>query len=433
MVMLELPPTLLDRLLDARDRCSGVSTDTRAQLSGQMFFALKGANFDGNTFVRQALEAGAVHAVTTDRMWEGHTDVTVVTDELGALQRFAWAYRKRWDCPVLAMTGSNGKTTTKELIRDVLATAYNVHATPGNFNNHIGVPLTLLNASKQPEFVVVEMGANHQSEIDLLARIAEPTCGYITNIGLAHLEGFGGERGVFLGKKELFDHLVESGGLAFVQSGDPKVVEAAQGIEQRVVIDTPAWRWSNPANGAASVTGPEGQSCVVHLEGSYNLANVVAALRIGEHFGIPFEKAAQAISAYQPSNHRSQVVRTERNWVLLDAYNANPSSVTHALDDFVARGHANPLILLGDMAELGTASEQAHLDVVLRARQSGAELWTVGRWFGEVHQKEHLSGWTHWESFDILREQLEKKPPAGRQILVKGSRSAALERVVPYL
>jgi len=431
--MLELSPTLLDRLLDARDRCGGVSTDTRAQLSGQMFFALKGANFDGNTFVRQALEAGAVHAVTTDRAWEGHADVTVVSDELGALQRLAWAYRKRWNCPVLAMTGSNGKTTTKELIRDVLATGHNVHATPGNFNNHIGVPLTLLNAPAQPEFVVVEMGANHQREIDLLAQIAEPTCGYITNIGLAHLEGFGGERGVFLGKKELFDHLVETGGLAFVQMGDPKVVEAAEEVEQRVAIDTPAWNWNQPQDGPASVTGPEGQSCVVHLEGSYNLANVVAALRIGEHFGIPFKQAVQAIAAYHPSNHRSQAVQTERNWVLLDAYNANPSSVTHALADFAARGHANPLILLGDMAELGTASEQAHLDVAKKAIQSGAELWTLGRWFGEVHQRERLSGWTHWESMDTLVAQLQTEPPADRQILVKGSRSAALERVMPYL
>ena len=431
--MLELPHTLLERLLDARDRCSGVATDTRAQLSGQMFFALQGANFDGNTFVGQALEEGAGHAVTTDRSWEGHADVTVVPNELGALQRLAWAYRKRWDCPVLGMTGSNGKTTTKELIRDVLATAFNVHATPGNFNNHIGVPLTLLNAPTQPAFVVVEMGANHQREIDLLSRIAEPTCGYITNIGLAHLEGFGGEQGVYLGKKELFDHLGETGGLAFVQSGDPKVVKAAQGIEQRVVVDTPAWRWNQPTDGPASVTGPEGQSCMVHLEGSYNLANVVAALRIGEHFGIPFEQAAQAISAYHPSNHRSQAVQTERNWVLLDAYNANPSSVTHAFADFTARGHAQPLILLGDMAELGTASEQAHLDVVQKALGSGAELWTVGCWFGEAHQKEHRSGWTHWESLDKILEHLQKAPLTDRQILVKGSRSAALERVMPYL
>ena len=172
---------------------------------------------------------------------------------------------------------------------------------------------------------------------------------------------------------------------------------------------------------------------MVHLEGSYNLANVVAALRIGEHFGVPFEQAAQAISAYHPSNHRSQAVQTERNRVLLDAYNANPSSVTHALADFNARGHAQPLILLGDMAELGTASEQAHLDVVQKALGSGAELWTVGRWFGEAHQKEQHSSWTHWESLDKILEHLQKAPLTDRQILVKGSRSAALERVMPYL
>ena len=431
--MLELSPILLDRLLQTRDRSNGVSTDTRAELSGQMFIALRGAHFDGNTFVGQALRAGAAHAVTTDRSWDGHPDVTVVPDELGALQRFAWAYRKRWDCHVLGMTGSNGKTTTKELIRDVLATTMSVHATEGNLNNHIGVPLTLLNAPAQPEFVVVEMGANHQREIDLLARIAEPTCGYISNIGLAHLEGFGGERGVFVGKKELFDHLKSTGGLAFVQEGDAKVVEAAQGLARRIPIDTPSWQWNRTEHGSASVTGPEGQACTVHLEGSYNLANVVAAMRIGEHFGVPFEMACQALSAYLPSNHRSQAVETSRNWVLLDAYNANPSSVTHAIADFVARGHARPLILLGDMAELGYSSEQAHRNVALQALRAEAELWTVGPQFGNVHRTEQVAGWTHWADFEGLAQHLQTEPPAQRQILVKGSRSAALERVMPYL
>ena len=219
-------PTLL-RLLAARDAADGVSSDTRAELKGMMFVALTGANFDGNVFVQHALEQGATHAITSDQQWAGAANVTVVEDTLGALQTLARAYRRRWKCPVIAMTGSNGKTTTKELIRDVLATRYRVHATLGNLNNHIGVPLTLLNAPAQPEFVVVEMGANHQKEIDLLARIAEPTHGYITNIGLAHLEGFGGPEGVYRGKKELFDHLAAQKGTAFVQQGDDKVVRAS--------------------------------------------------------------------------------------------------------------------------------------------------------------------------------------------------------------
>ena len=431
--MLELSPSLLQRLLEARDECDGVSTDTRADLTGKMFFALRGANFDGNAFVSAALDAGARHTVTTDVTWQGHDHVTVVPEELGALQRLAWAYRKRWTCPVLGMTGSNGKTTTKELIRDVLATTYGVHATKGNLNNHIGVPLTLLNAPASPDFVVVEMGANHQKEIDVLAHIAEPTHGYITNIGLAHLEGFGGEEGVYHGKKELFDYLAESGGIAFVQSADPKVVRAASSLPHQHAIDTPSWSWQTTRDGEAHILSPEGKSFPVNLEGQYNLANVVAALRIGEHFKVPFELAADALSAYLPQNHRSQAVETASNWVLLDAYNANPSSVEHALRDFLSRNHDHPLVILGDMAELGDASEEAHRMAALHALNGEAELWTVGTWFGRVNAAEPSPSWHHWEDFDELERHLTEHRPVGRHILVKGSRSAALERVMPYL
>jgi UDP-N-acetylmuramoyl-tripeptide--D-alanyl-D-alanine ligase len=431
--MIELSPTLTEALLEARDACAGVSTDTRAELEGRMYFALRGASFDGNAFVRQALEAGAAHAVTTDTRWKGTAHVTVVPDELGALQRFAWAYRKRWSCPVLGMTGSNGKTTTKELIRDVLATTCKVHATLGNLNNHIGVPLTLLNAPPDPEFVVVEMGANHRGEIALLASIAQPTHGYITNIGLAHLEGFGGANGVYLGKKELFDHLAETEGVAFVQTADAKVTKAAEAVKTKVDVGTRNWQWRPQAEGGACVQAPDGRTFRVNLEGAYNLANVAAAVRIGEHFDVPFAKAANALTDYIPQNHRSQAVQTSRNWVLLDAYNANPSSVANALADFGSRNHAAPLVLLGDMAELGDASHDAHRDVVHQALQAGAELWTVGPWFGKVHAESPDKGWIHWEHFDALAERLNRDPLTGRQILVKGSRSAALERVMPYL
>ena len=225
----------MEHLLKVRSRASGVSIDTRVDLKNHIYVAIRGANFDGNAFVEHALNAGALHAITSDPTWET-IRITVVEDTLVALQQFALAYRNTWTCPVLAMTGSNGKTTTKELIRDVLATSFKVHATAGNFNNHIGVPLTLLNAPAHPEFVVVEMGANHQKEIQALAQMALPSHGYITNIGLAHLEGFGGEEGVYLGKKELFDHLRETGGTAFVQTSDEKVHRAAEGVEDRIDV-----------------------------------------------------------------------------------------------------------------------------------------------------------------------------------------------------
>lgn len=424
-------PTLL-RLLSARDASDGVSSDTRAELKGRMFVALTGANFDGNAFVQHALDQGATHAITSDRQWEGAANVTVVENTLGALQALARAYRRRWTCPVLAMTGSNGKTTTKELIRDVLATCYRVHATLGNLNNHIGVPLTLLNAPAQPEFVVVEMGANHQKEIDLLARIAEPTHGYITNIGLAHLEGFGGPEGVYRGKKELFDHLAAHEGTAFVQQGDDKVVRASQEVQSRVRVPTPEWTWSSRPDGGG-IASLGSTSIPMNLEGSYNLPNVVAALAIGAHFGVSEEEACQALSNYVPSNHRSQSVKTTHNWVILDAYNANPSSMTHALNDFASRGHDKPLVILGDMAELGDASEGAHREVVDMCRAQALELWSVGQSFGRIHDAAGHKDWMHFTELDALVAHLQSNPPEGRQILVKGSRSAALERLLPYL
>ena len=433
--MMDLSPDLEHRLLTARDASAGVSTDTRADLAGKMFFALKGDNFDGNAFVQHALDSGATHAVTTDVQWQHHPSVTVVPEELGALQQLARAYRRRWTCPVLGLTGSNGKTTTKELIRDVLATQWDVHATAGNFNNHIGVPLTLLNAPKAPGFVVVEMGANHQKEIALLSDIAEPTHGYITNIGLAHLEGFGGEEGVYRGKKELFDHLATHGGTAFVQRSDEKVVRASADVQERVDVPTSEWRWHAEAGTEhqAHIQHPDGQTFPMHLEGSYNLPNVVAAVVIGDHFGVPWNRAQHALSDYVPSNHRSQAVDTGNNWVLLDAYNANPSSMTFAVNDFAARKHASPWAILGDMAELGDASAEAHERLAHLALDAGLELWTVGTWFGRAKAKDNRPSWRHFDAHDTLVTTLKDVSPSGRQILVKGSRSAGLERLLPYL
>lgn len=424
-------PTLL-QLLSARDASNGVSTDTRAALQGKMFVALTGANFDGNAFVKQALDQGATHVITTDEQWASSAKVTVVEDTLGALQTLARAYRRRWTCPVLAMTGSNGKTTTKELIRDVLATRFQVHATLGNLNNHIGVPLTLLNAPAEPEFVVVEMGANHQREIDHLACIAEPTHGYITNIGLAHLEGFGGPEGVYRGKKELFDYLAAHEGTAFVQQGDDKVMRASQEVHCRVPVPTPEWTWSSrPEGGGIASLGST--SIPMNLEGSYNLPNAVAAFVIGAHFGVSEKEACQALSNYVPSNHRSQSVKTTRNWIILDAYNANPSSMVHALNDFASRGHDQPLVILGDMAELGDASEAAHREVVDMCCTQELELWSVGQWYGRIHDEGGHNTWMHFNGLEALIAHLQSNPCDGRQILVKGSRSAALERLLPYL
>ena len=423
----------MEHLLKVRSRASGVSIDTRVDLKNHIYVAIRGANFDGNAFVEHALETGAVHAITSNTAWEAHPDVTVVKDTLVALQQFALAYRNTWTCPVLAMTGSNGKTTTKELIRDVLATSLEVHATAGNFNNHIGVPLTLLNAPAHPEFVVVEMGANHQKEIQALAQMALPSHGYITNIGLAHLEGFGGEEGVYLGKKELFDHLRETGGTAFVQTSDEKVHRASEGVEDRIDVSLDGWKWQAREKGGAVVSSNDGAAFPVNLEGKYNLSNVIAALTIGQHFGVCRKRAMDALSAYIPVNHRSQAVHTDHNWVLLDAYNANPSSMAHAVTDFLERDHPHPVLILGDMAELGDASEQAHEDLVNLVTGSNVNLWTVGSRFGNIHARRPRTDWRHFEECDDAVMHLKESPLRGHQILIKGSRSIGLERLMPNL
>lgn len=411
----------------------GVSIDTRDDLNGKVFWALKGPRFNANDFVDHALEAGAFHVVSDESRWADTPRVTVVEDGLASMQDVAREVRRRWTCPVIALTGSNGKTTSKELMRDVLATRFRVHATRGNLNNHIGVPLTLLNAPEEPEVVIVEMGANHQREIDFLCRIAEPSHGYITNIGLAHLEGFGGEHGVYLGKKELFDWIGANEGTAFVLTSDTKVVAAAEPLTKVIHVATEGWEW----RAAQGTDQPQlcentGQCWSLHLEGQYNLANCLAAITIGQHFGVSKDLAMQAVSNYRPANHRSQVVETARNWVLLDAYNANPSSNQAAMDAFAAKGHAAPLLIMGDMAELGDASLEAHQRVIQLALKHGVELWTIGPWFGKAKQASQ-SDHRHFDAVDDLMQSSLLSGLSERQILIKGSRSMALELLMPAL
>ena len=414
---------------------AGVSIDSRDDMQNKVFWALKGPRFDANDFVNDVLKAGALHVVSDDVRWHEHDKVSVVENSLDALQRVAQGVRRSWSCPVLALTGSNGKTTTKELIRDVLATTFHVHATKGNLNNHIGVPLTLLNAPGNPELVVVEMGANHQREIALLCELAEPSHGCITNIGLAHLEGFGGEEGVFRGKKELFDWIASNDGTAFVQMDDPKVVRAAQDVQHTAPIATQEWRWDANHTSTDAIEHESGIRIEVGMEGSYNLPNYVAAWTIGKHFGVSEEHAIQALQAYAPTNHRSQLVRTERNRVLLDAYNANPSSTTAALQAFAANGHERPLLILGDMAELGHESLNAHQALVNLAAALKMELWTVGQWYGQTQDPAEDSSWqhAHFSSVESLQKALTDDPITHRQILVKGSRGMAMEQLMPFL
>ena len=406
-----------------------VTTDSRHIEPGGIFFALKGERFDGNRFAAESLRLGAAFGVADDPALrddpaarEGR--LIVVDDALGALQELAREHRRELGIPVLAVTGSNGKTTTKELLRRVLSERFTVLATGGNLNNHIGVPLTLLSLTREAEFAVVEMGASARGEIALLASIAEPNYGLITNIGRAHLDGFGGPEGVRRGKGELFDFLRDNGGRAFVAAEDATLTAMAREREPMAVE-------------YYSLALADDVPC--HLEGEYNRANVAAAVAVGRYFGIAEERILHAVDSYVPTNNRSQRMLTERNTLILDCYNANPSSMQAALDNFLVQqpdAGAGKAVILGDMLELGDWSRDEHRHVVrLAARDTQARILLVGEHFAEACRSlDPLPpNVTCFPTRQELEEHLDRNPLSGSLILVKGSRGIGLEHLTGRL
>ena len=406
-----------------------ITTDSRHIEPGGIFFALKGERFDGNRFAAESLRLGAAFAVADDPALrddpaarEGR--LIVVDDALGALQELAREHRRELGIPVLAVTGSNGKTTTKELLRRVLSEHFTVLATGGNLNNHIGVPLTLLSLTREAEFAVVEMGASARGEIALLASIAEPNYGLITNIGRAHLDGFGGPEGVRRGKGELFDFLRDNGGRAFVAAEDATLTAMAREREPMAVE-------------YYSLALADDVPC--HLEGEYNRANVAAAVAVGRYFGIAEERILHAVDSYVPTNNRSQRLLTERNTLILDCYNANPSSMQAALDNFLVQqpdAGAGKAVILGDMLELGDWSRDEHRHVVrLAARDTQARILLVGEHFAEACRSlDPLPpNVTCFPTRQELEEHLDRNPLSGSLILVKGSRGIGLEHLTGQL
>ena len=406
-----------------------VTTDSRHIEPGGIFFALKGERFDGNRFAAESLRLGAAFAVADDPALrddpaarEGR--LIVVDDALWALQELAREHRRELGIPVLAVTGSNGKTTTKELLRRVLSERFTVLATGGNLNNHIGVPLTLLSLTREAEFAVVEMGASARGEIALLASIAEPNYGLITNIGRAHLDGFGGPEGVRRGKGELFDFLRDNGGRAFVAAEDATLTAMAREREPMAVE-------------YYSLALADDVPC--HLEGEYNRANVAAAVAVGRYFGIAEERILHAVDSYVPTNNRSQRMLTERNTLILDCYNANPSSMQAALDNFLVQqpdAGAGKAVILGDMLELGDWSRDEHRHVVrLAARDTQARILLVGEHFAEACRSlDPLPpNVTCFPTRQELEEHLDRNPLSGSLILVKGSRGIGLEHLTGRL
>lgn len=481
--------------------CGSVTTDSRAVKGGEMFFALKGENFDGNEYALMALDAGAAYAVVSESSdaakcccpefaqqsaaGSGESaagtvsagagnryagKVIPVPDTLLALQELARYHRSMTfvngkPLTVIGLTGTNGKTTTKELIKTVLSVKYRVTATEGNLNNSIGVPLTLLKINSETQIAVVEMGASHPGDIKELVSVALPNYGLITNVGRCHLLGFGSFEGVMKTKGELYDYIQRTADKAFLNVDNPNLCKMAS--ERPDLLTIPyGVKYQNVTVHAASdgcpflkmtVPSPEDGTAVeidTHLVGAYNADNVMAAIAVGKEFGISLQEAAGAIASYIPSNNRSQLVRTERNTLIVDAYNANPTSVNAALDNFGMLNATDKAVMLGDMLELGDFSEKEHLDIVTRVKNMGVRAFFVGKEFGKALEQSKStavaggSGYVadgkpdagvseaeplHFNTSAELASWLEANPLDGCMILVKGSRGTRMEKVIPVL
>ena len=413
-----------------------VQTDTRKLKPGDIFFALKGDNFNGNQFAKLAIEAGAAIAVIDEAAYQIPGKTVLVPDVLASLQQLALEHRLHFNnrsVPFLAITGSNGKTTTKELIHAVLSTTFKTYTTEGNLNNHIGVPLTLLKIRPDADIAVIEMGANHQQEIAGYCKYALPTHGLITNCGKAHLEGFGGVEGVRKGKGELFDHLRAHHGTAFVMWDDVHLQQMSKGIPQVKSYGTIAGAditgsiiKSDPFLEIGITKGASILKISTQLVGDYNLPNVLAAVAVGKFFNIEEEKIRQAIEAYQPSNSRSQLIVQGSNKIILDAYNANPSSMKLAIENFARMQATDKVLLLGAMAELGEESEAEHKALVaLIQKYKWTEVVLVGKGFDNT-----LHSYHRFPEAAAAAEWLSEKQFSGTHFLVKGSRSMQMEKVL---
>lgn len=428
--------TTLERLYQAYLSSRTVTTDSRAITPGCIFFAFRGEHFDGNAFAPQALEQGAALCVISDPAFKVDDRCIVVPDVLRTLQELACEHRRHLAIPVVGITGTNGKTTTKELVTAVLARRYRVSATKGNFNNHLGVPLTLLSIPENAEMAIVEMGANHPGEIEFLCRIADPDCGLITNVGRAHLQGFGSFEGVKCTKGELYDFLKAHGGLVFLNTANEHLVAMAQErgldrvvsyghddeaeVQGRVVAATPFievewWQASEGAKGSSQLR--------THLIGAYNLDNILAAVTVGLHFGLTPDQINHALEQYEPTNNRSELVKTSDNVLIVDAYNANPTSMAAALDSFAAISLPQPkMVIIGDMRELGDVSAEEHQKIVDKLKAMGlTDVWLVGEEFGKTQ-----CAFTKFADVAAVKAAIASAKPTGKCILIKGSNGTRL-------
>lgn len=412
-----------------------ITTDSRNCPKGSIFFALKGDKFDGNQYAGKALASGCVYAVIGNPDYYIGERTILVDNVLKTLQQLAHHHRKVLGLPIIGITGTNGKTTTKELLAAVLSTKFNLLYTEGNFNNHIGVPLTLLRLTHDHEMAVIEMGASHPGDIKELVDIVHPNYGIITNVGRAHLEGFGSFEGVIRTKGELYDYIRRSKGKIFIKKENEYLQSIAKGIEQitygngddafasgQVVSCDPflVFNWKQQGKLHTVET---------HMIGSYNLDNVLAAVAVGRFFKIPAERISRAIAAYEPTNNRSQFKKTDNNELIIDAYNANPSSMKVALDNFITMPVQPKAIILGDMRELGPTSDELHAEVVEQIKKGQFDkVFLCGEHFSKVGKE-----FSPFATTEAMVEELRKQPLKGYHILIKGSHSMGLEKLADIL
>jgi UDP-N-acetylmuramoyl-tripeptide--D-alanyl-D-alanine ligase len=413
-----------------------VTTDTRKSVADSIFFCLKGPNFDANTFAKKALEGGAVHVVADDPSLSGVHGISVVDDVLTTLQKLARYHRDQFQFPVIGLTGSNGKTTNKELISTVLSKKYKTYFTQGNLNNHIGVPLTILDIPLDAEIAVIEMGANAQGEIRDLSNISDPDYGMITNIGKAHLEGFGGIEGVKKGKSELYKHIKAKGAKLFVNGDDEVLMELSEGMERTLYGADDTFYCSGSITERKPFiaiefqhAGQKSGEVRSHLVGAYNFSNLMAAACIGCYFEVPIPDIADALRSYEPNNNRSELVETGRNKLILDAYNANPSSMQVAISNFAEMDHEPKLALIGHMLELGEDSTQEHQQLINLLKELNLPAVLVGENFAECKKE----GFQYFETPEKFLEWLKSQSIENHLIIAKGSRMVAMERVKDLL
>ncbi|WP_347174832.1 UDP-N-acetylmuramoyl-tripeptide--D-alanyl-D-alanine ligase [Polaribacter uvawellassae] len=403
-----------------------VDTDSRKIRKNTIYFALKGENFNGNIFAEQAISKGAIFSIVDEEKYAVKENIILVDNVLETLQQLSNYHRKKLGTPIIGLTGSNGKTTTKELINAVLETQFKTTATIGNLNNHIGVPLTLLSMTPKTEIGIVEMGANHHKEIEFLCSISNPDFGYITNFGKAHLEGFGSLEGVVEAKSELYEYLKNNHKTAFINTNDVIQVDKTKNLNTIPLSNSIQFIDANPFVKIQF----KNQIIQTNLIGSYNFSNISAAITIGHYFKITIEHIKKALENYESTNNRSQIIKTKnKNTIILDAYNANPTSMKLALENFKAIESDNKIAILGDMFELGKESNKEHQYINEYCTELGLEnVILVGELFNKT-----TTHFTKFQSFELLQKYLEHETIENHHILIKGSRGMALEKSLDFI